>query len=833
MYNPKLSIVLPTYNEVDNVQPMVEAIRVALDRAGVPFEVIFVDDSNDDTPERVRTLQAEDSRIQLIHRIGADRQGGLATAFIAGLESAHARYVACMDADLQHPPELLPAMVHVLESEKATFVVGSRFTNGGADRGFFELHRKIVTKSFQLLTWSLLPATRKTTDPMSGFFMFDKRFVRSTTKLRPQGFKIMMELIVRVRAFTVVELPVRMRDRVAGETKSGAKQAFTFFGHVLRLLMSVRDMRNRLVVNALGSTALAISVGVILLVQAWHPLWAMLLVLLLVPIITGCVLLCSTILFILERAVRRVWAKQQPFVRHLRQVRPRFAKHALGVVRRVRAPGSRLHTYVPQVRKVLSMRTTAFLVAGVVLAISVAQLYGLSQGVLADLVLTVALIQILQGGFALYVLVYAWEDPKRMIRNRSPQVFKSPQYSFTALLPARHEADVIGDTIRSIARIAYPEDKKELLVVLRDDDPETIQAAEQALQGLPEHNARIVLITGEPQNKPHHLNDGLAVATGDVVCIFDAEDEPHTDIYSVVDTVYQERGCDVVQSGVQLMNYDTNWYSLFNVLEYYLWFRSALHFFASHSIIPLGGNTVFFKRQWLNKVGGWDLNCLTEDADIGIRLSVAGAKTEVIYDSVHATREETPPTLMSFIKQRTRWNLGFLQIIRKYTWLHGNPLPLKQRALALFILGWPVLYSFLLLALPLVFLVALFLDVHPLVSIVTNLPTLILISFLLLQVVALYDFTRVYGLPFRVRHVVTALVFYIPYLILLEVSALRAVYRYFRQETAWEKTEHVNAHRQSSAVVVEPEAATAKEEQKEVKEKESYQPRATAVPATS
>jgi cellulose synthase/poly-beta-1,6-N-acetylglucosamine synthase-like glycosyltransferase len=294
---------------------------------------------------------------------------------------------------------------------------------------------------------------------------------------------------------------------------------------------------------------------------------------------------------------------------------------------RIRIPSMRISRIrIPRVSLRSVPKASLFLAVAGITVLTLWQLYILSEGAVADAVLTVALLQIVQGAFALYVLVYAWEDPRRIEGNRSPQTFKEPQYSFTALLPARNEAEVIGDTIRSIARIAYPEDKKELLVVLRDDDPETVQAAETAIATLTGHNVRIVLISGEPYNKPHHLNDGLEQASGDIVCIFDAEDEPHRDIYLVVDTVYQERGCDVVQSGVQLMNYQSNWYSLFNVLEYYLWFRSALHFFASKRIIPLGGNTVFFKRFWLERVGGWDLNCLTEDADIGIRLSVAGAK---------------------------------------------------------------------------------------------------------------------------------------------------------------------------------------------------------------
>ena len=100
----------------------------------------------------------------------------------------------------------------------------------------------------------------------------------------------------------------------------------------------------------------------------------------------------------------------------------------------------------------------------------------------------------------------------------------------------------------------------------------------------------------------------------------------------IINTVFKRDQVDVVQSGVQLINFRSRWFSALNVLEYFFWFKSVLHLFGRMGTILLGGNTVFFKREWLNRIGGWDADCLTEDADAGLRLSVAGAKIKIIYD---------------------------------------------------------------------------------------------------------------------------------------------------------------------------------------------------------
>ncbi len=401
-----------------------------------------------------------------------------------------------------------------------------------------------------------------------------------------------------------------------------------------------------------------------------------------------------------------------------------------------------------------------------------------------------------QGIYNLFLLLYAWENPERIEQNKSPRIFGRPHLTFTAIIPARHEESVIADTIRAVSRIDYPVDMTEILVVLREDDIETIKTAQEAISMLGRRHARLVVFNGFPINKPHGLNVALQYAQNDVVTVFDAEDEPHKNIYNIVNTVMVRDNTDVVQSGVQLINFHSNWYSSFNVMEYFFWFKSCLQFFAAQNVIPLGGNTVFFRRAWLNMVNGWDETCLTEDADIGLKLSMKGAKIRVVYDAEHAT-QETPPTIQGFIKQRTRWNQGFMQIIKKGEW---KKLPtLRQKILALYVLGWPIIQAFLFLALPVSFITSLFVKLPVWVSLFSMLPLYLLVLQMAVAIVGLKEFTKEYNLHMPFYFPIKLAFSFIPYQLLLGYSSLRAVLHYIQSKTAWEKTAHVNAHRSKSA----------------------------------
>ncbi|MER6997566.1 glycosyltransferase [Streptomyces sp. NPDC000410] len=391
--------------------------------------------------------------------------------------------------------------------------------------------------------------------------------------------------------------------------------------------------------------------------------------------------------------------------------------------------------------------------------------------------------------FTLWWQMHAWRTPKVLASTR----FDRPddvagQLSFSLLLPARHEQAVLGHTIRRLLRSTHAD--FEIIVIVGHDDPGTTEVAAEAAER--DRRVRVVVDTHEKKNKPKAMNTALPHCRGDVVGVFDAEDQVHPELLAHVDHAFRTTGADVVQGGVQLINFHSSWYSLRNCLEYFFWFRSRLHLHAQKGFIPLGGNTVFVRTDVLREAGGWDPDCLAEDCDLGVRLSSAGKKVVVAYDSDMVTREETPGSLMALLKQRTRWNQGFLQVYRKKDW---KRLPtFRQLLLARYTLMTPFLQAFSGVVIPLNAAVALFLDVPASIAFLTFLPLVAAAATFVFEVVGLHDFGRQYGLRVRFIHYVKLLVGGPFYQALLAGAAIRAVWREQRGHNDWELTAHAGAH---------------------------------------
>jgi cellulose synthase/poly-beta-1,6-N-acetylglucosamine synthase-like glycosyltransferase len=408
-----------------------------------------------------------------------------------------------------------------------------------------------------------------------------------------------------------------------------------------------------------------------------------------------------------------------------------------------------------------------------------------------------SLLLTIQSVYTLYIMVYTWDRPEAFQRSKAPNRFLPPHKSFTVLLPARHEEEVIQMTIERVVRANYPLSLLEVLVICSIDDNGTIAKAQQKVAQLRRKgvtNVNVAAFKNKPINKPHGLNVGLRHTHNEVVTIFDAEDDIHPDIFNVVNTVLLNEPVAVVQGGVQLMNYQSKWYSVLNVLEYFFWFKSRLHYHARLGMTPLGGNTVFFTREVLERVSGWDEQDLTEDADIGIRISLLGERMRVIYDDRYVTREETPPTLSQFIKQRTRWSQGFLQTLLKGEW---RRLPrLGQRLLAVYTLGFPaiqaVLGFYILASLIMMFTV----KTPVLLAITLDLPFYLLAAHFILNVIGLYEFTSAHGLKPTWKTPLVMALGYLPYQWVLAYASVRATLRQVRGINNWEKTQHIGAHRQ-------------------------------------
>lgn len=209
----------------------------------------------------------------------------------------------------------------------------------------------------------------------------------------------------------------------------------------------------------------------------------------------------------------------------------------------------------------------------------------------------------------------------------------------------------------------------------------------------------------------------------------------------------------------------------------------------------------------LREAGGWDQDCLAEDCDLGVRLSSVGKKVVVAYDCDMVTREETPGSLISLLKQRTRWNQGFLQVYRKKDW---QQLPGRgQRWLARYTLMTPFMQAASGVIIPLNFAVAVFLDVPVGIAIITFLPLVTAMVTFVFEIVGLHDFGRQYGLRVRFVHYVKLVVGGPFYQVMLAGAAIRAVWREQRGQGEWELTRHTGAHLTPTAPPTAPVPATA------------------------
>jgi dolichol-phosphate mannosyltransferase len=221
---PELTIILPTFNERDNLPVMVERVGRALD--GVDWEILVVDDNSPDGTSAVaRMLGANDRRIRCIRRVG---RRGLAGACIEGMLGTQARYVAVMDADLQHDETLLMAMLKKLRDGLTDLVVASRYVGDGAALGGFSANRARASQWSTALARRLLKV--ELTDPMSGFFMIRRDLVDAMApKLSTQGFKILLDIAATGHGqLRIAELPFTFGARLHGESKLDARVALDF-----------------------------------------------------------------------------------------------------------------------------------------------------------------------------------------------------------------------------------------------------------------------------------------------------------------------------------------------------------------------------------------------------------------------------------------------------------------------------------------------------------------------------------------------------------------------------------------------------------------------------
>lgn len=413
------------------------------------------------------------------------------------------------------------------------------------------------------------------------------------------------------------------------------------------------------------------------------------------------------------------------------------------------------------------------------------------------LYLAIILLMTVQAIFNIRLRLFIWEEPENAWMNHAPTIYRDPCLSFTIMLPARHEEEVYRETIQKVYDLNYPKELMQIIAICSEDDTGTIAEAQAKIDELGDPNVQLLIYTNKPTSKPRGLNHALQVSRGDAVTIFDAEDEPHPDILNIINTTMLDEDVDAVQSGVQLMNHNTKWFCFFNVLEYFFWFKSSLHFFSRIGITPLGGNTVFVRRELMEQLGGWDETCLTEDADLGIRLSLSHARLRILYDDEFVTREETPHSIEQFIKQRTRWNQGFIQILFQKEWLKLEKF--SQRLLAFYVLILPEVQAFFALMLPIAVIMFFFVKFPLWLAMATFLPLYCFVLAVFIDLAGLHEFLKAHNRKWNWREAATMIIFFFPYQFLLGMGAIRAVWRQIQGASNWEKTAHIGQHRGKTA----------------------------------
>jgi dolichol-phosphate mannosyltransferase len=236
----KLGLVIPTLCEAENIGGLLNHVRSVLDPLNVPYEILVVDDdSSDGTAAVVSAIADEDPRVRLLVRKG---ERGLSGAILYGWQHTDASVLGVMDADLQHPPELLPQLLSAIKDGR-DLVIGSRYTAGG-DLGRWNPMRKLLSAAAVWVTWPLQRGDLRAKDPMSGFFMVRSRCLPQGA-FQKTGFKLLLEILVRGRIQSVVEVPFAFGLRYRGASKANFRVAWDYGMLLARLYAGKMGLRSR------------------------------------------------------------------------------------------------------------------------------------------------------------------------------------------------------------------------------------------------------------------------------------------------------------------------------------------------------------------------------------------------------------------------------------------------------------------------------------------------------------------------------------------------------------------------------------------------------------
>jgi dolichol-phosphate mannosyltransferase len=260
----EVSLIIPTYNERENLHALIERISGSL--TGYEYEVVVVDDNSIDGTGQLADELSEKYPIRVIHRAGKE---GLASAIVDGYKLAEGEILGVLDADLQHPPEKISNLLKEIKNGKDIAIASRYIKNSGIEKWSFK--RKIISKGSMILAYLIFPKIRPIKDPLSGFFLI-KRSVVNNIILNPVGYKILLEILVRGRYSNVVEVPYVFRDRNAGKSNLNIKEQINYLQHLYLMAKSEGEIKRLLRFGSVGVSGIFVNEGILYLLTE-HAGW--------------------------------------------------------------------------------------------------------------------------------------------------------------------------------------------------------------------------------------------------------------------------------------------------------------------------------------------------------------------------------------------------------------------------------------------------------------------------------------------------------------------------------------------------------------------------------
>ncbi len=707
----EISVVIPTYNEADNIQDLVSRIHDALTQHGFKYEVIIVDDHSTDATLKVAEFFSKKYPISVFSKKG---KKGKAYSLLEGFEKAKHEHIGFIDADLQYPPEAIPLMALELANYDVVAANRKKYKENPV--------RHAMSKVFKTIFGKILFSLDH--DVQAGLKVFKKEVYKATIFKPSTSWTFDLEFLHRAKSlgFTIHNYDITFNKRKKGFSK----------------------------INTVSNT-----------------------------------------IEIASQAINLKRKKIAPYY-----ILPETGRNMKGAGIRYKRKKYVTHTTLPFAKS--SIVTFTFfqkLLLLTLLSVIVSGLLFQTFNTLKTVVAVLSTIYFLDALFNLFInlkSVYETQEIKISEKELS-QISDKNLPVYTILCPLYKEARIIPHFLQSIARLDWPKNKLDVILLLEEDDKESIEIVKR--MHLPAYTRVVVVPHSQPKTKPKACNYGLSFARGEYLVIYDAEDKPDALQLKKSYLSFQKVGPKVLclQSKLNYYNVSQNLLTRFFTAEYSLWFDVTLPGFQSiGTTIPLGGTSNHFRTLDLHMLQGWDPFNVTEDADLGIRLFKEGYKTAII-DSV--TLEEANSKVGNWLRQRSRWIKGYMQ-----TYLIHNRDPYgfvksKKNHAFLFqlIIGGKIasiiINPFLWLATISYF--TLYTYVGPAIESLYPAPVFYMAVFSLVFGNFLYMYYYMIGIMKRREYDVLKYTFLIPvYWVLISTAGFFALYQLFFKPHYWEKTVH-------------------------------------------